>query len=102
VSASIFKFKRVCILSRYDTSGIGIVRAESLLKKLGIEFRESKTPSSSIFASLNGKEEIGKKKSVSVDSARKSNVINLECNITILTNYRGIMFFKREILCGSC
>ena len=59
------------LLSRYDASGIGVVRAESLLKKLGIEFRESRSPSSSVFASLNGREENEVKKSVSLYSARE-------------------------------
>lgn len=38
---------------RYDESGLGVVRAESLLKKLGIEFRDSKTPARSIHSYLS-------------------------------------------------
>lgn len=72
-----------CVTScRYDTSGIGVVRAEHLLKKLGIEFRESKTPSNSMLASLNGAGE-NMRRNMSVDSTRKfdpaGSLINVRC-----------------------
>ncbi|XP_076819252.1 EF-hand calcium-binding domain-containing protein 6-like isoform X2 [Clavelina lepadiformis] len=55
---------------KYDTSSLGVVNAENLLKKLGIEFRESRSPPSSTIASINGK--IPNGKSISLQSAPPS------------------------------
>nr|WQY91287.1 ddN-expressed EFCAB family member [Ciona robusta] len=54
------------IWKKYDTSNLGVVKASSLLKKLGIEFRESKSPSASVARSTGSNK---KAQVVTYDSA---------------------------------